>query len=312
MRTRKLVTIALMVSIGIVLSIVESFIPFPLPGIKLGLANVVTLIVLYIYSYKEALLVSIVRVLLVGLIYTGFLSQAFFLSLSGAFLSLVVMLIMYFLKRFSLYTISISSAMAHSTGQIILSAFLISSSKVFLYLPLLLFISIITGLVTGIIAFYALKIFKIEIITPKTASLITFSVLFSLFLSIFIFMRVYDNKNNSYAYITYDNERIIVIDLDNPSEYRSLVINEVFVDEYQKDGAHYFKFNVYNKDYKEYYDLVIEVKDSKIRIVEETSKNHICSNMGSIHNKYESLVCMPNGFIVSIEDNSIDEIDNLM
>ena len=92
--TKKKVTIAVLVSVAIVLSIVESFIPIGLPGIKLGLANAVVLISLYLYSYKEAFLVEMIRVLVVGLIYSGLFSYAFLLSFVGALISFIVMFLL--------------------------------------------------------------------------------------------------------------------------------------------------------------------------------------------------------------------------
>ena len=81
MKTRKIVTIAVLTSIAIVLSILESFIPLGIPGVKLGLANAVTLIALFLYSKKEATLVLLIRIIIVGLIYSGIFSISFFLSL---------------------------------------------------------------------------------------------------------------------------------------------------------------------------------------------------------------------------------------
>ena len=74
MKTRKIVTIAVLTSIAIVLSILESFIPLGIPGVKLGLANAVTLIALFLYSKKEATLVLLIRIIIVGLIYSGIFS----------------------------------------------------------------------------------------------------------------------------------------------------------------------------------------------------------------------------------------------
>ena len=76
MKTKKIVTIAIMTALSIVLSIAESLIPTGIPGVKLGLANIVTVIILYLYSPKEALAVELIRILLTGLIYSGLFSQA--------------------------------------------------------------------------------------------------------------------------------------------------------------------------------------------------------------------------------------------
>nr|MCR5741961.1 Gx transporter family protein [Gammaproteobacteria bacterium] len=220
MNVRKLVTIAVMTSIAIVLSIVESFIPFPIPGVRLGLANIVTLIVLYMYSYKEAVLVQLVRVILVGLIYTGLFSQAFLLSLAGSILSLIVMVSLKLIGRSSIVTISSFSAIFHSLGQIILSSILSSTWGVFLYLPLLSLISILTGVINAVIAIYVLKSFKIEVTKVSIASSITLSIMLVASLTTFIVFKSYKNKDNSLAHITYNNELIMSINLDEPTKFK--------------------------------------------------------------------------------------------
>lgn len=313
MKVRKLVAIAIMVSIAIVLSIVESFIPTGIPGVKLGLANVATLIVLYYYSLKEAAFVQFLRVLVVGLIYSGLFSQAFLLSLSGAILSFLIMLTLYLIKKFSIVSISVISAMGHSIGQILFASFLMKTTSVYLYLPLLLTLSILSGIITGYLAYMVLNIFKIEILKPRIVSTIIASVFLLISITFLVILKSYTKPLNegSIAVITYNNERIMEISLDNPTKYKELK-DGVFVSSTKENDSYLFTYNIYNKDEKANYDLVIEVVDSKVRIKEETSKKHVCSKMGYIKNRYESLVCLPNSFIITIEDLSLSEIDNIM
>ena len=313
MKVRKLVTIAIMVSIAIVLSIIESFIPTGIPGVKLGLANIVTLVVLYYYSLKEAAFVQFLRVLLVGLIYSGLFSQAFLLSLSGAILSFIIMLTVYLIKKLSIISLSVLSSMAHTIGQILFASFIMKTTSVYLYLPLILTLSIPSGLITGYLTLLVLRILKVEMMSPRLTSTIISSLFLLISITSLIILKSYTKNGNdgSIAVITYNNERIMEISLDNPTKYKELK-DGIFISKSVDNDSYLFTYNIYNKDEKNNYDLTVEVIDSKIRIKEETSKKHICSKMGYIKNKYESLVCLPNSFIITIEDLSLTEIDNMM
>lgn len=145
--TRKIVRLALFLAIGIVLNIVESVIilPYMMPGVRLGLANTMGLIVLYFYSPKDYLILGVLRVVLVGLLYSGIGSVAFLISLSGWFLSSSITLLVYLFKKASIYGLSITSAMFHGVGQIIMVMILYSMPSMINYLPILL----VTGLVSG-------------------------------------------------------------------------------------------------------------------------------------------------------------------
>ncbi|MDY0318202.1 MAG: Gx transporter family protein, partial [Candidatus Izemoplasmatales bacterium] len=108
MKIRKLVFIAIMISISVVLSIVETAISgiiFIVPGVKLGLANVVTLIILMTHGEKEAFLVVFTRILIVALTYSGLFSNSFWISISGGMLAIIAMILIKKTKL-SLYSIS--------------------------------------------------------------------------------------------------------------------------------------------------------------------------------------------------------------
>lgn len=153
MKTRDITKIAILTSICVVISILESLFTFIgdiVPGLKLGLANIVIIFALYEYDFKTAFLVSIIRVLIVALIRTGF-GINFFFSLSGAIFSIVFMYI--FKKtRLSIIGVSIIGSVFHSIGQVLVGMLLLDNYNVIYYLPYLLLFSIPTGIVIGIIS----------------------------------------------------------------------------------------------------------------------------------------------------------------
>ena len=117
MEIKKITRLALLLSLSVVLNLIESIIPIfngTIPGLKLGLANIVILFTLYEFSFKDAITISIMRVILVGILRIGLFSMAFFFSLSGAILSIIFM---YIFKRYTkLSIIGISIIVADTTG----------------------------------------------------------------------------------------------------------------------------------------------------------------------------------------------------
>lgn len=161
MSIRRLVVLGLFIAIAGVLHAVESWVPLPflVPGIKLGLANIVALITITLYGWRDALLVSVLRVFL-GTVVTGvFFGPAFMMSISGAVLSTLVMAGGYYFGRrqFSLVGISLIGAVAHNVTQISVAALVVASSSVFWYLPYLILLAVPTGMATGLTAMYFLK-----------------------------------------------------------------------------------------------------------------------------------------------------------
>ena len=153
MKTRDITKIAILTSICVVISILESLFTFIgdiVPGLKLGLANIVIIFALYEYDFKTAFLVSIIRVLIVALLRTGF-GINFFFSLSGAIFSIIFMYI--FKKtRLSIIGVSIIGSVFHSIGQVLVGMLMLDNYNVIYYLPYLLLFSIPTGIVIGIIS----------------------------------------------------------------------------------------------------------------------------------------------------------------
>ncbi|MDD2490187.1 MAG: Gx transporter family protein [Bacilli bacterium] len=155
MDLRKTVRLSMLLSLSIVLSLIESMIPIIngiIPGIKLGLANAIIILVLYLYGFKDAFFISITRVFLIGIIRTGLFNIIFFFSLSGALLSIIFMA---FSKRFiklSIVGVSIIGSVMHSIGQIIIAIIYLDTINIIYYLPYLFILSIPTGIIIGLIA----------------------------------------------------------------------------------------------------------------------------------------------------------------
>lgn len=169
MNVKKITFLSILLAIAIILAIVDSFIPTTIPGVKLGLANVIILMTLYLFSIKEAILVNLLRVYLAALLRGTIFSMGFLMSLSGAILSLTVMIILkLILKNKGIVFVSIIGAIFHSVGQILIALIYLETSYVFYYLPILVIISIITGLVMGIIAY---KIITNKAIIKKVNSI---------------------------------------------------------------------------------------------------------------------------------------------
>lgn len=157
--TKKLVRLAMFLALGVVLNIIESLLPvlIPVPGVKLGIANTIGLIVLYFYGLKEYILIGFLRVLLVALLRTGIGSTAFLLSLSGWFISSIFVIIIYLFKRASIYGLSMGSAVMHGVGQIIMVMIIYQMPQMINYLPILIISGVISGNVLALLCSEILK-----------------------------------------------------------------------------------------------------------------------------------------------------------
>ena len=149
-RTKVLAQSAVLVAFALALSYMERFIPLhlliPLPGVKLGLANTVTLVSLYLLGWKQTVPIVLVRCCL-GALFGNITGLLF--SLVGGLLAIVTMGLCKKLRVFSIYGISILGAAAHNIGQILAAIFLMGSIYVCAYLPYLLIIGIFTGMAIG-------------------------------------------------------------------------------------------------------------------------------------------------------------------
>ena len=154
MKVQKMALLGVLTAAAIVIAILESFIPsVGIPGVKMGLANIVILIILYELGIWEAAVVNLLRVLVVSLVRGTFLSMGFLMSLTGCLLSLGIMILFYLLiKQFSIIGVSVIGAIFHVTGQILIAMIFLGSAYIFLYLPVIAISAIITGVFVGIVA----------------------------------------------------------------------------------------------------------------------------------------------------------------
>lgn len=152
MRTRKLTTLGLSVALALILSYVESLLPplMAVPGVKVGLPNIVILFLFYRYGWREAGAVSLIRLVLSAALFTGFV--AFFYGLAGAMLSLAGSALLKKTDRFSPLGVSAAGGVLHNLGQIALAALVLDSGYVFAYLPVLLLSGTLSGALVGLLA----------------------------------------------------------------------------------------------------------------------------------------------------------------
>lgn len=161
--SRKLSLVGILTSLAVVLAVLEQYVPiqliFPLPGIKLGIANVVTLTALKKLDFKCAFAILVVRCCLVSLLFGTPISLA--MSLSGGLLSLCMMWLLLRRKTwFSIYGVSIAGAAMHNIGQVACACVVLKSVYVFGYLPILLVSAFFTGALIGILVSGCFRVLK--------------------------------------------------------------------------------------------------------------------------------------------------------
>ena len=158
MNTKKLVTLSLLTTIALIIFTVEAQLPpvVPIPGVKIGLANAITLITMVWFGRKEAFAVLMVRIFL-GSIFAGAVSGLIY-SLAGGILCFFVTAVL--IKIFDikqLWVVSVFGALSHNLGQLVAAAFITSTPQIFGYFPILAVSAVITGAFTGILAYFVVK-----------------------------------------------------------------------------------------------------------------------------------------------------------
>ena len=152
--TKQLTLCGILTTLALALSVAENQIPLslaiPIPGIKLGLANIVTVFALYVLDPAQAVLILLARCLL-GAVFAGNMNALLF-SLMGGFASMGVMILLSRLRGLSVYGVSIGGAAAHNCGQIAAAVVSLGNTAPLYYLPILLGVSLFTGALTGLIA----------------------------------------------------------------------------------------------------------------------------------------------------------------
>ena len=160
MKTKKVAMLGLTIALAMIMSYIEALVPlsFAVPGIKMGLANIVIIFVLYKIGTKEAILVSLIRVILVSLLFSNVMAMAY--CIAGAVLSLSVMWVLKKTDKFSFVGVSIAGGIMHNVGQIIMAVILLGTEQIALYLPVLIITGTATGVVIGIVSGLVINRFR--------------------------------------------------------------------------------------------------------------------------------------------------------
>ena len=152
-KTRQITLMAMMLVFALMVSYIERYIPPPipmLPGIKVGLANIVVLLLLYLWGYRYALSLNILRILLSGLLFTGVWGAVY--ALSGAVFSFISMALLKRSRLFGVVGVSVIGGAAHNLGQLCVAALATATGGLFYYLPVLIVSGVITGVLVGYLA----------------------------------------------------------------------------------------------------------------------------------------------------------------
>ena len=162
-RTKRIVYLALLAAMAVVLHTIDHYISAPLPlGVKFGLANIISLVVVEIYGVKEMFGINFFRVMISGLMTGSIMSYPFFMSCGGVFLSSIVLALLKKLNKLPPVSVSIIAAIFHNIGQLTVLAFVLSSKAFYSYIFVMMISSIPTGIITGMASLEILKRIKVE------------------------------------------------------------------------------------------------------------------------------------------------------
>lgn len=172
MNIKKLTTLALLLSISLILYRVELLLDFSfgIPGVKIGLSNIITLLILVLYGFKDSILVLILRIIMVSFLFGNLFSLMYSLSAGIVSLTLMHFSISLFKDKISIIGISIIGAYFHSLTQIFVASVLIDNINIFYYLPILTLVSLFSGIIIGFITSY-FDIFFRKYLIPKDTNI---------------------------------------------------------------------------------------------------------------------------------------------
>lgn len=162
MSAKKLSTFGMLVALAFIFSYIELLVPFHfiVPGMKLGLANIVVVTALYLLGPKEALTISFVRIVLVAFTFGNLNTMLY--SLAGGILSFIAMAMAKKIGAFSVIGVSVLGAVFHNIGQILVAMFMLDTKTLVNYLPFLVIMSLVTGVLIGIVGGELIKRLKMR------------------------------------------------------------------------------------------------------------------------------------------------------
>lgn len=148
------------VALAMILSYIESLIPIPfaVPGMKIGLANLVVIVALYVMDEKAAISISVIRVILVSFTFANLSAMIF--SLAGALCSIICMLLLKRTGNYSVSGVSIVGAVSHNVGQLMVAMAVVNTVQVISYLPILIIFGVTSGFLMGMLAIMVINRIK--------------------------------------------------------------------------------------------------------------------------------------------------------
>ncbi len=147
--SRKVAYSAIMIALAMIFSYVEALIPvdFGIPGVKLGIPNIVIVVGLYTISFYDVLIISILRVILTGILFGNVMTIWY--SLAGGLLSIAIMWLLKRTRQFSMIGVSVAGGVSHNMGQLFTAIFFVKNLAVGMYFPVLMIAGVITGAIIG-------------------------------------------------------------------------------------------------------------------------------------------------------------------
>lgn len=162
MNTKKIALCGLLTALAMILSYIEAVLPlsFTVPGVKIGLPNIAILFVIYKVDFREACVISLIRVVLTSILFGNAFSLLY--SVAGAVLSLLVMYLLRKSGKFGISAVSVAGGVAHNVGQIIVAIFTLETGSLIYYLPVLCISGIAAGLLVGLVSALLIKRVKLK------------------------------------------------------------------------------------------------------------------------------------------------------
>ncbi len=151
-RTKRLALSSMFAALALIFSYIEAMLPFSvgIPGVKLGIANLVVIIALYEMGLRYALTINVIRIFVAGLLFNGLFGAVY--SLAGGLLSLLIMWLLKKTGLFSMIGVSMAGGVAHNMGQLLIASAIVSDLRMFLYFPVLMFSGIASGIAIGFVS----------------------------------------------------------------------------------------------------------------------------------------------------------------
>jgi heptaprenyl diphosphate synthase len=277
---RRIAVMGLMLSLSLILHWFEGLLPPPgIPGAKWGLANIVTMVVLLAGGWKDALLLVVLRQLVGGMITGKLFGVGFLFGLAGGVVSVFVMALLYYNKRFSvsLLGLAIAGAIAHNWAQWLVASYLVGSAAMIYYLPLLTLIAIPCGPITGLIirqvAVYLgyMKLAPLRL-AIKDVFVLLVAVVIALGAPVY-WQATADPGTGKFAVISIGQEERYRFDLSKDL-VKTLVLPN--------------------------YSYIIEIKDGRIRVREADCPTQVCATMGWISQADRKIICAPSRMVITI------------